>query len=301
MKLSRTAPLLCLAMALGAPAASAASSFKATWDTVRQGPYTTLPQYQTTYGSLFDGDRSLLEAAAWRTLDTDADILPWFQKLVHPTGICFAGTWSIMAASPYTGSFANGTRNLIIARASEALGAGAPGDYRAFGLAGKLFPTTDASDETVRPTANFFTVDDLGGTLTGSYLDEAKTNKPKTSFHLSQLAIFPLLTEIARTFQNADSDPGVRQVYEIAELGLADPDQAVTPVGFALVPETTARVEASDYRLELRTAHYAGGLQFGIYVSDGDDWTRIGDVKLTQDALSDGCDHRLHFHHPKTK
>lgn len=284
------------------PAMANGSSFKQVWDTVQLGPYAELPQYQTTYDSLFDDNISLIALSANRTLDNDADTLPWFQKLVHPVGICFAGTWTITEENPYTGYFAKGAEGLIIVRASEALGSVAVGDWRAFGLAGKIFPTTNTSSQTASDTANFFTVDDLGGTNADSFLDLSKSNAPKTSFHLSQLAIFPMLTEIARTFKHADQDPGVRQVYQIGELGLASGATALSPERFSLVSENDERINADDFRSELRIANYPQGLNFGIYTSNGDDnWVRLGQIHLDKEALSDGCDHRLHFNHPRWK
>ena len=292
---------LILAATFSPAAWASGSSFSEVWATVQQGPYADLPQYQSTYDSLFDDNISLIELAARRTLSSSADTLPWFQKLVHPVGICFAGTWTITEPSPYTGYFANGSNGLIIVRASEALGSAEAGAWRAFGLAGKIFPTADATSSTAVPTANFFTVDDLGGTNASSFLALAKTNAPASSIHLSQLAIFPMLREIARTFQRADSDPGVRQVYQISELGLANAAAARTPASFGLVAESTERVRTSDFRDELQLSHYEGGLKFGIFVKDGGSWQRLGQIKLTEQALSDGCDHRLHFNHPRWK
>lgn len=291
-------------VALSATAAAPvhAATFNYVWSQVGQDPYQTLPSYKTRYAKFFDAGVSLLERAANRTLSDDSDILPRFQKLVHPVGICFAGTWSITETSPYTGYFAQGARGLIIVRASEAMGSAEAGSYRSFGFAGKIFPTLDGSAN-VAETANFFTVDDLGGTDAESFFDETKTNEPATSFHASHLAILSTITEIARTFSRADSNPGIRQVYPIAELGLATPAVARAPHWMAIVADTTERVGAADFRDELRLANYSDGLSFGIYVAEQGEatWKRLGVIKLDQEALSDGCDHRLHFPHPRTK
>ena len=282
-------------------ARAATSTFDDVWTAVSTGAYATLPTVRSTFSSFFSGGEDLLATSADRTLWDDRDVLPRFQKLVHPTGICFAGTWSMTAASPYTGYFAKGSKGLIIVRASEALGASRRGDFRAFGFAGKIFPGTDPGFAAT--TANFFTVDDLGGALAPSFLDDPKTNEPKTSFHLSQLVIFPMITEIARTFAATDANPGIRQVYQIAELGLNDSSTARSPHWMQLRAETTTRVNAVDYRDELRLAHYPSGLDFGVFVADddGEGWTRLGQIHLDREALSDGCDHRLHFQHPPSK
>ncbi len=303
MNISFPHVLAAVAAAALSSGAFAASSFTDTWSAVQDGAYATLPQHQTSFLSFFSSGVNQLASSADRTLWDDSDILPSFQKLVHPIGICFAGSWTITADSAYSGYFAKGSKALIIVRASEALGNPDQGGWRSFGFAGKLFPTTNTADAAPYTTANFFTVDDLGGAGADSFLDDPKSNEPKTSFHLSQLAIFPTLTEIAKTFAAADDNPGIRQVYEIAELGLADPAQARTPHWFQVVSETEERVGAADFREELRLANYPNGLNFGIYVADdaGAGWQRLGGIHLDQEALSDGCDHRLHFHHPRAK
>lgn len=282
---------------------AAGPSFSDVWSAVASGSYAAMPEYHSTFSSLFSGGVNILAQSADRTLSDQSDVLPNFQKLVHPIGICFAGTWTIDADSNYTGYFAKGSQGLIIVRASEALGNPAAGGYRSFGFAGKIFPGTDRNASVQQNTANFFTVDDLGGASADSFLDDAKSNQPATSFHLSQLAIFPMLTQIARTFAAADSDPGIRQVYEISELGLSEPAATVTPKWMSIRAETTARNGAADFRDELRLANYPEGLDFGVFVAedDGNGWTRLGKIHLAQEALSDGCDHRLHFHHPRSK
>lgn len=52
---------------------------------------------------------------------------------------------------------------MIISRASVALTETEKGHYRGFGLAGKIFPTSNAKDKKAYKTANFFTIDDLSG------------------------------------------------------------------------------------------------------------------------------------------
>lgn len=281
-------------LALSATTARAAT-FAETWAAVQAGPYASKPQHHTRLSDFVVRGVNVLAQAANRTLTSTADTLPSFQKLVHPVGICFAGTWKITETSPYTGYFARGSEAAIIVRASEALGNPEVGDYRSFGFAGKIF-AKDGTGE----TANFFTIDDLGGTADDSFFDSPKTNRPATSFHVSDLLIFPTLAEIAKTFVLVDSNPTVRQVYEVAELGLADPSTARFPGWFMVRADTATRVGAVDFRDELHLFYYPSGLRFGIYVKDsaGAAWVRLGTINLTQEALSSGCDHRLHFHHP---
>jgi hypothetical protein len=65
-----------------------------------------------------------------------------------------------------------------------------------------------------------------------------------------------------------------------------------------------SRVDADDFRDELRLANYPDGLRFDVWVADrgtrdgAKDWHRIGVIEITDDAVSASCDHRLHFAHP---
>jgi hypothetical protein len=281
------------------------SNFAKVWSEVNEGPYRegSLAEYKTSYSKFFEGSVNLLERAVNRTLSTPSDTLPRFQKLLHPIGICFAGTWTITEDNPYTGYFANGSKAVIIMRASEAMGNATTADWRAFGLAGKLYPTTDEQDPRQLKTANFFTVDDLGGTDSQSFLDLPKTNKPASSIHASSLFMIRTLKEIVSVFTAADNEPGVRQLYPIAELGLKPGQKAVIPIGFMLKSENSKRTGIDDFRQELQLKHYANGLNFGIYTSDGAHPApkRLGSIHLTRESLSDGCDHRLHFPHPRNR
>jgi hypothetical protein len=238
-------------------------------------------------------------------LSDPRDILPRFQKLVHPVGACLAGTWTITEQNPYSGYFAKGSKGQIIIRASEAMGNPEVGSWRGFGLAGKIFPTVDAQDKRLYKTANFFTVDDLGGTDAASIFDLPKSNKPAASFHAGSILLLPTIHAIVNAFNAADTNVSVRQVYQISQLGLADPAKAVTPSDFILKSETTARTGDADFRDEMRVSKYAttGGIKFGIYAGDATvaEPQRIGQIVLTDDVTSDSCDHRLHFQHPKFK
>lgn len=283
---------------------AAPASFGEVWSEVQKGAYRKLPSYSISRGSFFDGDTNILERDANRTHTVNDDLLPRFQKLVHPLGICFAGTWTITEDNHYSGYFAPGSKGLIIVRASEAIGQPLDGDFRSFGIAGKIFPTDDVNDPTPYKTANFFTVDDLGGAKSKSFFDLVKTNEPETSIHLSRLGLLATLTTIAKTFSRVDKNPGLRQVYPVAELGLDNPADAVTPHWFALRAENSERNGAKDFRNELRLENLDDGIRLGIYVSDFGDapkWKHIGQIHLTEQALTDSCDHRLHFAHPKAK
>ena len=76
------------------------------------------------------------------------------------------------------------------------------------------------------------------------------------------------LREIVRVFSAADKDPGIRQLYPIAELGLDAGKKAVSPTGLMLKSETVERTGIEDFRNELQLKHYPNGLTFGIYTSE---------------------------------
>jgi hypothetical protein len=288
------------------------SSFDQVWDQVESDPYGSLPHDKVTVTSFYGFLVDHLLAASKRTLVDHSDLLPYFQKLLHPNGICLAGDWVITEANPYSGYFRQGSHGLIIVRASTALSNTERGQYRAFGFAGKIFPTLDA--DAVVKTANFFTIENLGGTLRDFFLDAENTNDiiqvNKTTTLLANAAVAAAVTNaFGKADPQADSSLiAIRQLYPISELGESDPNQVHTPMWMMITgsPEVP-RVLATDFRDELRVANYPGGLRFDILVSDQGSrtgpkiWTRIGYIELSDDAVSASCDHRLHFMHPKFK
>src|SRR5688572_19611041 len=133
------------------------STFKEVRDQVFSDPYKVLPQDRVTLRSFYRGFTNVLFKASLRTLDDPTDIVPYFQKLVHPNGVALAGTWNITEKSPYSGYFSQGSKALIMVRCSTALSETKRGKDRAFGFAGKLFPTTDPLKRV--KTADFFAID----------------------------------------------------------------------------------------------------------------------------------------------
>ncbi len=288
------------------------SSFDEVWQQVASDPYADLPHDTVTLASFYGFLVDHLLAASRRTLADHRDLLPYFRKLVHPNGICFAGEWVITEPNPYSGYFRAGSRGLIVARASTALSETRRGQYRAFGFAGKIFPTLDPGQ--VVQTANFFTIENLGGTLRDYFLDAESTND------ILGVNATPAVVQysgvggaVIADFNLADPqlDPtlvAVRQLYPISEIGEADASAVRTPQWLMITgaPEVP-RVLADDFRDELRLANYPGGLRFDILVSDQGTrvgpkvWTRIGYIEVDEDAVSQSCDHRLHFSHPRFK
>jgi hypothetical protein len=279
------------------------SSFAEVWSTVKnEGPYDpqALPTFSAGFLDLVSWTTESIRAAAARTISTREDVLPSFQKLVHADGICLAGTWTITEDNPYSGYFAPGSQGLIIARISDAAGQPLAGDYRAFGFAGKIFPTSDATGSDPVETANFQTIDDLGGTLAQHFTDTALTNAPPTSRTSALATTLDRALTVAAAFRMADTHIGERQVYEISELGVAPGQPVHTPKWMLLrAAAGTNTVDLADFRNELQLENHGGKLSLDIFVASAgeDSWTRIGVIDLTDDALSAGCDHRLHFHH----
>ena len=264
-----------------------------------------LPHYEVSSANFIKDGINLLIGDAQRTLNETADYYPRLEKHLHSNGICFTGTWHITQKTPYTGYFAQGAQGLMIARASTALSETERGEPRAFGLAGKLFPTTNPNLKV--KTANFFTVDVLAGTQRDHYLDVKMTNEPKTGF---RFAVLPLAFYVGRIFNKADEQAGFRPVTAFAEMGLKQGEMAKSPRYFMVQgAPSNKRIKAVDFRDELNIEknHAAKPLIFKILVSDvsGDqdskDWQEIGDLIFTESKVSYGCDRRLHFAHPKIR
>jgi hypothetical protein len=280
------------------------SVFSDVWSKVSQDKYRGLPQNEVTISSFGGWLNTKLSQAASRTINNRADTLPRFQKLVHPNGICFAGKWIIDEKTKYTGYFAEGSEALIIARASVALSDTKKGSRRAFGMAGKLFPTAIRTHSTPLKTGNFFVVDDLGGTKRSSFITAPLVNNPPVTLSGTSFTEKAIGAITGLIFNNTDKSPGVRQLYEISELGMSNPKKAVTPKFMRITgsEDNQKFASKSDFRDDLRLENYNGDLTFNIYVSNGSrSWKRIGRIEFDEDAASDSCDHRLHFHHPKTK
>lgn len=287
------------------------SRFQEVWAQVTSDPYADLPQYKVTLSSFYDGMVNVLLNDSKRTIDDRSDLLPYFDKLLHPNGVCLKGRWKITEATNYSGYFSQGAEALIIARASSALTNTKRGTNRAFGLAGKLYPTTDEQHSDLLKTANFFTIEDLGGNFRDFFLDAKNTNDIIKVSPTLTLVLNSLIGAAAGSaFSEADESNVfralIRQLYPIAELGLAPEQSARWPtwmriVGNPMVP----RVGADDFREELDVNNYPEGLIFDIEVADFGTrlgfkrWNKIGEIEFDESVVSSSCDHRLHFSHPK--
>jgi hypothetical protein len=277
-----------------------ATSFAELWREVTSDPY-ELPHHRVTLHSFFTGFRYQLARAGKRTIADGRDLLPRFRKLIRPNAICLAGTWTITEPNPYSGLFKVGTRALLIARASVAFNQTDSGHYRSFGMAGKVFPTDDPKQPV--HTANFFVIDDNGGTRTEHYVDAEMTTRPGLSINPSSLMNLPLLLAITIAQRLADSSSEQRQLYPLSEARVADRDLVRTPGFMRVVGHPGQRVDACDFRDQLRTRRHKRPLRFDIAVRDTPDeaWKTIGHLAFDRDVVSDTGDHRLHFSHPRWK
>jgi hypothetical protein len=289
------------------------SLFHDVWGQVASDPYSVLPQDEVKVSKFFVGLKDILLENSKRTLSNQSDLLPYFEKLVHPNGICLKGTWNITEPNPYTGAFRQGTQHKIIARASTALTNTKAEGNRAFGFAGKIYPTADEMHEQPLKTANFFTIEDLGGRRKKYYLDSVNTNdiiRISPTFTAFMKGLEGLV--VGRDFPLAEGSnlqtALIRELYPISELGLKEGENAVTPIWLKIeAAEGLPRIDESDFRDELNIANYPDGLRFNIAVASegsrfGDKaWQTIGFIDVEDTIVSDSCDHRLHFAHPRAR
>jgi len=277
-------------------------SFQNVWSEVTSDPLRTLPQNTVTFGKLFTFTKNIILGDAKRTLADHRDIIEPFDKLAHPNGVCLKGVWHIDKANPYSGYFKQNAKALIIARASTALSKTKRGDIRAFGFAGKLFPTTNVKKRNKAPTANFFAIDDLGGTDALHYTDVSMTNEPSVTTTSEVLKNILYALKIAKAFSDADSHSGIRQLYEISELGEKNKSNIITPKWIKISAKSGQSVDAKDFRDEF-SLNNNKKIFFNIEVASKEinhkkEWQTIGTITFDTSVVSNTCDHRLHFHHP---
>ena len=283
---------------------STENSFQDVWTQVASDPLTILPQDKVSFGKLSSWGKNIILEDAERTLKEHADILKPFDKLAHPNGICLKGIWEIDKGNRYSGYFKNNSKALIIARASSALSNTHRGEIRSFGFAGKIFPSLNPHQINQENTANFFLIDDLGGTKAVHYTDVTLTNEPSVSVNSEVLKNILYVLELANTFAKVDKNPGIRQLYEISELGEKNHANIITPKWMKVEAKTGQTVNAEDFRDELRIAPHKK-LIFHISVASAEDsqgkkvWETIGTITFDTSVVSTSCDHQLHFHHPK--
>lgn len=249
----------------------------------------------------------ILAARAATTIGDERSIVPHFDKLVHANGVCIKGRWKIDEETNYSGHFKAGTDAPFIGRVSVAFGDINRGDYRAYGIAGKIFNSAPVeSGASNNRTANFFTIDDLAGTKADRFADLVFSNEPaltKQNFLMQGPRIMAIGAATALAFAIADKNPGKRQVYEISELGATRPI-VVTPKWMHLQLITPMRrLSGGDFRDEWNMNNFDTPPKIEIRTSSvaQSRTARIGNIEIEEMVASSVCDHQLHFHHPKWK
>jgi len=276
-------------------------SFNDIWSVVSADVYAQLPQTKVSYFKLSNENGGIAHDAM-RTLYNDADILEPFEKLAHPNGICFKGIWKIDVQNPYGGYFKQGSEALLIARASTAMSNTKSGSTRAFGFAGKLFATMDPQEISKQASANFFLIENLGGTDAKHYSDVILTNEPPASVTMEVVKNIAYGLKVSNAFSDADKNPSIRQLYPISYLGENANAKILTPKWMKIEAADSKRVDEKDFREELKVER-SKPLVFNISVAsksveEEQEWQMIGTIKLDASATSFSCDRRLHFKHP---
>lgn len=267
------------------------STFNEVKEATFSGPYAELPKQKgaglTTMLQLINASR--------RNMSDKRDIRPYFDKLIHASGIAYTGIWCIDEKTPYTGYFATNSKGLLIARASVAGPKTTRRHRRALGMGGKVYPTLDP-EEKVMP-GNFVTVSHLSGFKNVYATDIEMFNWPTVGWDPAANFINRII------FRLMDTRPGFRQLYPISTLGMSSGDEIVTPDLLKLtVASGTPKIEADDFRDEMRLEHYPDDkLVYDINVKAHADrsWSRIGYMEFTDYAISEGSDKRIHFWIPR--
>lgn len=289
-----------------------------------------LPLDETTLASMLHGllpfaRNHVFRQATEREVDSRAD-MRWgadgkgYRRLIHRNGVCLVGTWQITEPTNYSGYFRQGSRALVVGRYSSGTEA-RRGRTRSLALVGKLFPTTDPNHAVPLETANFITMQDLGGDYTDYINDAELRNAPDTTLWRRGLGV-PILMVQAIVFSLVDRKPSIRQLYPIAELGkpAGEPTRAPTFMRLLVAPEQP-RIpgEGLDVRDEIMAQIYDKGdprpkraLTFNIEVSDEGttsgppfrerrtiaNWRHIGKITFDAAVVSYNGDYVSHFNHP---
>ena len=307
--------LILLAVLAANTTAYEGSSFSHIRDVVFTDPYSRLPQYRIDkqlFGRSGDHADNRVLRAARRTLTVRDDLFdfPGERKLFQANGICFAGEWQIEGQSPYTGQFRQGTRTPVVVRASVALDGTKQRHKRAFAMAIKLFPDAEDRDTRVQ-TLNLFVMHSFAGVRVDHVLDLELDNAPDLG-SLPSIWQLGTVLRLRGDLERADREvspegPDVtfRPVDHLAAHGAT---QVVSPTWVRLrAPDSLPRVDAADFRDELRTANYPHSrLIWAIETAQGKRggkkdarWTPLGSLVLTESVVSPACDRRLHFAHPR--
>jgi hypothetical protein len=232
------------------------------------------------------------------------------------------GQWRISEDTPYSGYFRKSSTALVVARFSTCCTETRRGQTRSLSLVGKLFPTMDPNHHAPLPTANFFTQEDIGG-ADSMYINDADLrNAPDITISRRGVSGFSVLLKVGMTFNRVDQEPGVRQLYPIAELGKSPEEPTRTPQFLRLrVARDQPRIEGTnlDFRDEIMAQIFDRGdpfpkrtLTFDIGVTDEgqksgpaarerrtfQNWRTIGALVFDNAVISHNGDRVIHFSHP---
>jgi hypothetical protein len=309
-------------------AALFANPYQRVWGGPGEPP---LPVYDVTLRSFFGGMLSLglprlFRQDSERAIDSGAD-LRWgkdgkgWRRLVHPNGVCLIGRWHIDAETEYSGYFRKGSTALLIGRYSTCCTECGRGHNRSLSLVGKLYPTTDPNHPEPLRTANFMTQEDIGGSTTEFINDIELRNAPDTTL-MRRGAGVPMLMTVGLVFNRVDSNPSIRQLYPIAELGKpqGEPTRAPEFMRLLVAPGQPKVPGAGlDFRDEVMAQIFDRGdpfpkrtLTFTIDTTDEGEttgpaakerrtfknWRRIGSMVFDNAVISYNGDSVIHFNHP---
>jgi hypothetical protein len=309
-------------------AAIFANPYQRVWGAPGEPP---LPVHEVSIRTVFGGLAGLalprqLQQDSARTIDSKADLRfgpdgKGFPRLLHPNGVCLTGRWSIDEKTQYSGYFGTGSQALIIARYSTCCSETRRGLLRSLSMVGKLFPTIDPSHAEPLRTANFMTQDDIGGSEVEFVNDVELRNAPDTTASRRGSGITVLLV-VGLVFRRVDSQPSIRQLYPIAELG-KPPDQPTRAPQFMrlLAASGQPRIPGAqlDFRDEIMAHIFDKGdpipkrtLTFNIEITDEGtttgsaanerrtfrNWRRVGSIVFDNAVVSHNGDAVIHFSHP---
>jgi hypothetical protein len=305
-----------------------ANPYQRVWGKSGEPP---LPVHQVTLAGVLRGALSiglpyLFRQATERAVDSSADVR-WggdgkgFRRLLHPNGVCLTGWWDISKHTEYSGCFTKGSRALVVGRYSTCCTETRRGYTRSLALVGKLFPTVDPKHATQLRTANFITQQDLGGDWTDYINDAELRNAPDTTVSRRGGGV-PILLITGAVFGRVDTQPSIRQLYQVAELGKPSHEPTRAPAFMRLlVSSSQPRIEgdALDFRDEIMAQIFDKGdptpkrtLAFDIEVTDDgttrgtalrqrrsfSNWQRIGRLTFDNAVVSYNGDSVIHFNHP---
>ena len=309
-------------------AAAFANPYYLVWGARDEPP---LPVYAVRLRTALTGllrRRWQFQAASDRSIDSRAD-LRWgrdglgFRRILHTNGVCLTGAWSIDASPEgpqYSGYFSPGSRGLVIARYSVCCTETRRDRYRSLSMVGKLYPTVDPNHPTALMPASFITQEDLGRSRSRQIADVELRNAPDVTPWRRGSAL-PVFVVTGIVLGRTDVQNTIRQLYEVAELGVPAGGEVSTPAFMRLVTDPVAVGDDEpdlDFRDEILGRIYDRGdptprrtLTFHIEVSNTGtrhgllrvrnritDWRRIGRIDFTEAVASYNGDFVLHYPHP---